>query len=432
MPDPVPAPRSDAPPPGPAPGLALRVLPGLGLGFVSFHFTSFALVNLCLGFGLLAALVHFLPRGLPRAVRDTLRPALPYLAWIVLAQLLSPETGVGGKMDRTMAIRALLGLALGSLVQAARPDHWRSLAFVLAPAFILVGFGLPTFNGLQMELSRSAIRRELLGPNVFGGLLAFITVTWLPAMLAEKRPGGRAGPYLLAWAAGLASIGLTGSRSALLLLVVGSLAVALRSAGRAVPGKKLLLVAVALLALGFANRRFFLARANTSFTIGFRLFFWERALGLIQRAPVFGAGGHKIDRLGDKVYPHPPGERRYAKGELERTAPPWRFDLVGNPSEFHNDYLTLAVALGLPGLLCWLGLQVGLRRRIRAGAPPPGPDPADEDLFLTGIAAAQLGLFAYLCFNAGWTNREMGPFCAYYLGVAATLAGTRAPAAPET
>lgn len=401
------------------------MLPWAFLIMLLAFFGSFALANLCLFGGLGLGLADREVRRRAReAIPEGLACAATVLACVFLVSLAcSAETWEAtGSRNWIWGLRPLFALAFGIVAGTADPTLWhRSLWFACAIGALFVLPTVPTWDGTRLELAKSVYGREILGANVLGGILGHLLLVASAATMAAGRASAAPALWirLLLMAGLLLGQFLTASRAAMLMVMVGMVMLGLLGMVGRQTRILFLLVLAAVAGVAIGNARFLRDRAGTSLTVGFRLFYWKRALGMIERAPLFGAGARRLDELGDLLTPPPPGTRAERFEQYARDLRRW--DLLGNPTEFHNDFLTAAAAHGIPGLLAWLWFHaqifLALVRSTRSGVAGSGP--GDELRgYLIGSAATVAGLLAFMIGNPAWFNKEMGPYCYALLGLA--------------
>ncbi len=409
--------------------------------FLLLHFLTFAGVNLALAVATLTCLASpgvrrrfFLPW--PGATRAAI---LAFVAWMFVSRCLSPESWVEGvRLDRNIGWKPALAMVLGYLAAGPGASGARRIALrVAAGAALLILPVLPTFDGYRISMGTSVYGREILGPNVLGGALAYLALITLSLGLATPT-GARTQRLALAGLLVLQTV-LTGSRTSWVLLVTGAATLlALRLSGRSLVLGLAGLAMAAATALVLQPRYLLMADASTS--LAFRKQVWAKGAHLIARAPVFGAGSRHLGNLADQLWPPYMG---VPMGWTETV-------LIGNPSEFHNDYLSLGAQYGIPGTLLFVTLHgvllATLARAARSrepdrpagGGPRQGPgqgsgaldDPDDPDGpevtgLLRGHAAAITGLMVYALANPTWMNKELGPFTACLMGTGLGAAAAR-------
>jgi putative inorganic carbon (HCO3(-)) transporter len=249
--------------------------------------------------------------------------------------------------------------------------HWTAKFGVLAPVIALIPPALAGLPGVD----------EGVNPNILGGTLLWV----LPAWIAVVAVALSAWPHRRALAVALALIGLAvtlfvlgvfvlaESRGSYLALAAATLALAIVALpGRARPfaaGSLLALaVAAALLIAQQVDRqtlqaledRVFESDAVSSVSLEGRVERWSRALYGIEDFPITGMGMGTFRHVVPILYP------LFATGGAD-----------GDPGSAHDEFLQVAVDLGVPGLVAFAALYLGafwlLAAVCRAGdrAQPP-------------------------------------------------------------
>ena len=190
--------------------------------------------------------------------------------------------------------------------------------------------------------------------NGVGGTLAF-TIPLLAALLFEHRlpmaarrwypvVGGRwSAVVVIALALSLVTLALTQSRGGILGTLAGLLFVAVWRERRFVWGIGVgVLAVIALIVLGYGNvlMDFVLRMDARSATLASRLEVWQRGLMMVRDFPYTGIGIGTYNTIAHLLYPF----------------------FIAAPDELvahaHNQFLQVAVDLGIPGLLVYVGLLV--------------------------------------------------------------------------
>jgi O-antigen ligase len=408
-----------------------RALVGLGALFLAAHFFSFAAVNVALVAGMLVALGSGPGRGglsgpWPGRVRGALGL---FAAWVVLSMLGSPETWADGSVRTFHGIfKPVLAMLLGYAGARVTPGlaawmlpriSWLAVAF-LVPA-------LPSMHDYRIALERSIYGKAILGPNVLGGFFGCLLLLHLWHAWGKGRDRSLA-DHLLA-AGLLLGVIVSGSRSAMILVVAGALATVVwrLSLRTLLQGAGLAVGALAILLL--ANPRFVPGRfTSPSWELNIRFSIWRQALTVIQRRPVLGCGARRYDDMLRAIYPdylgvNPDGTFYYTDSDENLIGKGPSADAVTyHPHDAHNDYLTMAARHGLPGLafyLLFLGSVLRAAHRVGLGAQ-------DETSGLArGVFAMLVGVLGYTVFNACWFNKEWGPFTFWWVGAILAAVASR-------
>lgn len=319
--------------------------------------------------------------------------ALVALAVVSAAASSAPGVALWGAGDRSFG--AATWLLHGALAWAgwATVRHRRDLV-VLARAMVVGVLAVAMVTAAQrvgwdVPAGAASTTRPggPLGNANFLGAYCVLAAPVAAGLLLDRSQ--RTGWRVLGAVAGLAALGcavLSGSRAAWLCLLLGAAAmaaVALRAAGpadrrarRRVVGGLLVAGAFAVVlgaALGAGDRLDDL----TGGTARGRVDTWGVAIRVLGERPALGWG--------------PEGFAEGATGSIDDA---WeqRYGRRLTPDRAHLGLLDVATTLGLAGLAAHLavlaGTARGVRRALRAAAPPAGPDPA-----LCGVA---VGLGAYL------------------------------------
>lgn len=307
-----------------------------------------------------------------------------------------------------LAWSCLLAIAGSSAAQSGGRAHMATLAwFLLAGGLAGAVFGLSQYAGLHAGLGGLVIApRPLDLYGVFGNLAQqnhFATHLALAmAALAVLRADGRIGaaPALAAAVVLAGAMALSGSRSVLLYLAWIGMVWLL--ATRAQRGRRLLLAAGVLLigtALLFAARMSLLGPQLARLVLfsegaGPRLFYWQHALAMAADHPLLGVG---IDRFATALIGQlQPGEKVFA---IDQYA--------------HNEALQLLATTGIAGFAAVaVPLALFARRLLRAGR--------DAHTLLPWGVLGVLFIHSML---------EQPLHFAYFLGVAAYIAGAADPGA---
>lgn len=433
-----------SPPPLPASPL-LPYLSGACAVFLFANVGSYALVNIALVLGLLLTLLHAPFReGVLRPWPGLVgRGTQALVAWILLSQALSPETWVeGADLSPRTPFKALFGLVLGlslaraqsaALASADPPDNaeqeappplvrwvqrfsWLMLAFV-APA-------LPSVREYRLSLYHSVYGREILGPNVLGGIFGLLLLFTLSELLSQARY--RSPERILRAALLFVGVGLSGSRSCLLLVLAGSVSFGFwkLDLGRWLKG--LAAGGLLLAVLGTVNPRFVPGGyTSIAWELGVRGRIWWQATTVIRRVPWLGCGARrfrdKLDEIGPDYVAMDSQGRPYGTDDTSliiEGVDPLKALITRNPLEAHNDYLTWAAQQGIPGALLYVLLHLlMLQAAWRAGQEDSSQTPTRR-AHARAVFAVVLGVGAYTFFNAVWFNKELGPVVYFFLGSA--------------
>ena len=283
-------------------------------------------------------LPHLLPKSVVLAM-------VGFLGVAVLSTLWSPYANQSAQW-----LRVLFGYTGLLYFIVFCIDEWKHV-FVLVSALVLVGVGEALLTVVQLLQGVVRPSGTFFNPNFLAGYLAiastvmaaylgFSSTRWT-RLVCGREPlsrlwmplGGAAGLGLMVW-----SMLITGSRGALLAFISGLSVVLLARFGR----RGLLLLMVAILCLVIIPNPI-RNRAQTEHVYNpesySRLQMWERTGRMIADYPI-GVG------LGLYQYLYP----RYAfpiEGQIAR------YGKVAQTS--HNEYLQIAVEMGIAGLLVLVG-----------------------------------------------------------------------------
>lgn len=291
--------------------------------------------------------------------------ANPAIAGLVLMLPVSLWVTALPEVTREQALWLLAGIALFYVIVnwVRTAERERSVVLGLVGLSLFAALISPLaatwVTDIKLTIIPEALYRRIpllapipIHPNVLAGILVLglpVPLALLMFSKARMRPWERA---VAAAAAALISIVLilTKSRGALLAAALAALALCLLRWRRAwvVIAAAALLAGLALWGVGFAAVAERLTATGT--TVGWpgRFEIWSRALYLIQDFPFTGIGMGTFERVTNELYP---------------------YFLLGPNADVphaHNLFLQVAVDLGIPGLLAWLGvLMVTLRSAWR-------------------------------------------------------------------
>jgi len=395
-----------------------RLVPWLSGLYLLAHFGSYALVNTLLVCGVVAALAS-------GEVRTRLRSAWPgrvgpaalaLVAWVLVSMAASPESWVAGAdLSFRTALKPFLALILGIAAVQVAPGlgprlgqwmGWFAVVFMV-PA-------LPSIHQWRISLVQSVYGKEILGPNVLGGIL----VLCLLQVLCRWQTGEEEEGWEKYARACFLLIGLvlTGSRSALIMLAGGLLTMAFwelswKGLGKLLGGGLLL---YALLAAANPRFRAIGGASSLAWELGTRGFIWGQAIDVIERRPVLGCGARryrdKLDELGPDWMGFKPDGTLYGTDDTSLLPDdPLAPGINRNPLEAHNDYLTMAAQHGIPASVLWVLLHLAFLGafwpRGKAGAG-----------YSRAMFAVVFGAGAYTLFNAVWFNKELSLFLYWFVG----------------
>lgn len=390
----TPATPLDEPPPRPSPFHPFILLRGpwplAALAGLSLLNTSGAQGIVLLGLGAWWVGQLSARRGtrpLPRAVA----PAGALLGLALLGLIISPDWPVSLPKLAGLWLDLSIGAAAFWSLTAARwfsPDHPPStvrnphcaLALGLAglgTALALVTPFTADFAGKVSSLLPAAWARGLPGllpgltrdsfgnvqagihANELGGTLALLLPFALALVLlpGKATPGvRRVPPWVLVACAGLmlAALVLLGSRSGLLGALAGAAVVVWWARPRWRAGYAL--GAGIVLALGLVLALLRAEDPANVDTVAFRLELWARTVTMIRAAPFTGVGLNAFPLVQPDLYPI------------------LRHEASGFVAHAHSLYLQIAVDLGVPGLIAFLALLVGVAGAARRGLIA-GPSP---------------------------------------------------------
>lgn len=223
---------------------------------------------------------------------------------------------------------------------------WKAMIIAVTAVSILAvvqAFGFFSWAGDETFLGRAY---STLGhPDFLGAWLAFMSPILLWLVLRNRWRVFSLSAFLLA----VIAILLSGSRAAVLGLLVGVVLVGfwtLGQAGLKRYWKKIVLLFVSfvlVLGISLAASGRLLPNAETSRSVQSRLILWKSAVQLVAEHPVFGYGPETIE-LNILKYLGPEFNR------LER--------LGSVPDHTHNFYLDLAIGSGVLGALAFLGFII--------------------------------------------------------------------------
>jgi hypothetical protein len=317
----------------------LAWIPG---GFTRFVFAKLLVTALACALGATVA-----PQGrLPRPVVTTLAVGAGLFA---VAALLgdTPVASLAGRWPRYEGLPVLLTYAaaawLGARVVGRGPARMLHLAHALSGmAVVLFVFSLLDVIG-HSPLGASTLDRSgsLLGNATDQGLVAMMSAAVIGALLLQYRDA----LLVSGLASSLATVAFSGSRTALIVTALALLTLAAVRQRRLLPGAVGLLVAMMAVALLVPETR---DRLLSSATTGGRVTQWRLTLDLVTDHPWLGIGPSRyVDAFG-----------QYESAKFVRFT--GTSTLADSP---HQLLLQVAVAGGLPLLVCFLVLLVVLVRR---------------------------------------------------------------------
>jgi O-antigen ligase len=290
-------------------------------------------------------------------------PALLFLAWAILSTFwVAPSSGVG----RAFAMNDLLRLGTGVLVYLVVANHVenRRQLDVLVDAILLI-VAVATlyriFTPHAMPGSQPLIGGRLLLGAFLGLMLPVVAAVAAAPVHPRRQIAAKvvtvltvvtllATPTRSAWIGVLVGMGVFGAL-ALRHLTAGVQRVWARRREAIYPLAALGGALVVVLLVSDLSPRV-MARADTlrdaaareDSSLNWRLNVWERALGAVAQRPVFGLG------LGNYVL-----EQRAFTGHGQTAEEVTRMG-ASMDEQVHNEYLHIAVELGVPGLLLYLML----------------------------------------------------------------------------
>ena len=295
-------------------------------------------------------------------------PILLLLAWLPVSFSVTIDAALSLPKVYGVALCVVFFYAIVNAITTRRDLAWAMLWLVIVCAAIALAGLVGTDWAQDKIISASfvydhlprfiqAIPRSIAGGfarNGVGGTLAF-TIPLLAALRFARRPpmanrdqwlagGGRwsviVGGVL---ALSLVTLALTQSRGGILGTIAGLLVVAVWRERRFVwvIGAGALAV-IALMALGYGNALmdFVLRMDARSATLASRLEVWQRGLMMVRDFPYTGIGIGTYNTIAHLLYPF----------------------FIAAPDELvahaHNQFLEVAVDLGIPGLLVYVGVLV--------------------------------------------------------------------------
>jgi putative inorganic carbon (HCO3(-)) transporter len=385
-----------------------RWLVRLEIVVLAFVYVFFVLTDqVPLGaFGLIALIWLARWRVTGRLTRRTLfdLPILLLLAWLPVSFFVTIDAALSLPKVNGVILGVAFLYAIVNAIQTRRDLAWATLWLVLASAAIalagLIGTDwaqgkIVSASFLYDHLPRfvQGIPRSIAGGfarNGVGGTLAF-TIPLVAALLFDRRPPtadrdwqvvvSRQWPavVLATFALALITLALTQSRGGILGAAAGLLVVAMwreRRFAWVIGAGALSLLALVALGYGGALMEFVLRMDARSATLASRLEVWQRGMMMVRDFPYTGIGIGTYDTVAHLLYPF----------------------FIAAPDEVvphaHNQFLQVAVDLGIPGLIAYLGLLVAFGvcavRAYRAH-----PETCVRGL-IVGLAA---GMFAHHIFG---------------------------------
>ena len=203
----------------------------------------------------------------------------------------------------------------------------------------------------------------------------------------------RRGPITtrLAAVAAVAALGLSfiwsGSRGGFLALLVAAIYWVLRFRAVRAPWRVVSIGVAALIFVSTASSEFWAQMKtitspekdyNVTGETG-RMEIWKRGIGYMVSYPVFGVGA---------------GDFGTAEGRLSSLASRQEYNTGLKWSEAHNSFVQVGAELGIPGLIIFLGMLLGVLRALRASklrARAPDTFDPDADLLAQSMSAAFVG-----------------------------------------
>lgn len=339
----------------------------------------------------------WLLRGSPLTLDRVNLALMLYVGWLLIAFVQSRdlELALWGRPYRHEGLVVLLFYALFFLLgRVQAPLKARDFVPVLAIALLLSVYGWVQTQGITL-FERDVIRVAWINafatfgnPNFMASYLVVMVILSYGLYLEQGRF------WILALMGTLSyAVVLTRTQSAFIGLAVGLSALSLIAAlkgrlmrrrvrialGVSLNGFLVMLLSVPMFRqelsqLLMAGARFIQAPFLDETAGSYRIFIWVRVWELIQWRPWFGVG---IEHLG-RVF-----NQRFAGDIMEVIGQPLLVDRA------HNEYLHIAVSVGLPGLLLYLHLLAhSLWGRL-----------TQRSLIDISVFAALLGYLAQAFFN---------------------------------
>jgi O-antigen ligase len=289
----------------------------------------------------------------------------------------------------------------------------RILDFFAAGVMIMGGYGIwQHFVGVDFYhgvlLDRMTFGYRAIGNFstylTFSGFFAVASIFLVPAGFAAagKR---RKFAYLLASQVGLACILFNYSRSTIVALIIGAIALVVMISARY--RKWVSLILLLTLAVGIVISPDFLHRfknlGKTEFSIEYansRFAIWETALVMVKEKPVFGVGSGNFQ----KYY------LEYRKNRTGRTL-----------SHAHNDILNTAAVSGIPCAVLFMLLWLLIFRAFYRGYMKC-PDGYQRGLIL-GAFLASLVFLAMAQFEAFFADEEVRMLLMFVWGIGLAVVG---------
>jgi uncharacterized protein (TIRG00374 family) len=216
----------------------------------------------------------------------------------------------------------------------------------------------------------------------------------------------------LALALSLITLALTQSRGGMLGTLVGLLVVAVwreRKIAWLIGAGALGLVALAALGYGNALLEFVLRMDARNATLASRWEVWQRGVMMVRDFPYTGIGIGTYNTIAHLLYPF----------------------FIAAPDEVvphaHNQFLQVAVDLGMPGLLAYLGLLGAFGISIGRAIATPSPTGGDEltRALSIGLAAGMLAHHVFGLTDAFMLGTKPGVVMWAFFAFAAVLDGRR-------
>jgi putative inorganic carbon (HCO3(-)) transporter len=332
-------------------------------------------------------------------------PIVLLLAWLPVSYSVTIDPALSLPKVYGILLCVAFFYAIVNAVRTRDDVQWATLWLVIACAGIALAGLIGTDWAQDKIVSASfiydrlprviqGIPRSIAGGfarNGVGGTLAF-TIPLLAALVLTKDERRMTNafsfvlrPSSLVWFAlllSLLTLALTQSRGGILGTVAGLLVVAVwreRKFARVISAGALGLVA--LIALGYGNALlvFVLRMDARGATLASRLEVWQRGLMMVRDFPYTGIGIGTYNTIAHLLYPF----------------------FIAAPDEIvphaHNQFLQVAVDVGIPGLLSYIGLLIAFGVSAwRAYAPLPIGGGVSTRALVIGLVA---GIFAHHVFG---------------------------------
>lgn len=295
-------------------------------------------------------------------------PILLLLAWLSVSFSVTIDPVLSLPKVYGVILGVVFFYALVNAIQTRGDLAWATLWLVIVCAAIALA-GLIGTDWAQGKIVSASfiydhlprfvqnIPRSIAGGfarNGVGGTLAF-TIPLLAALSLDRRPptadrdwqaavsGQRSAVVLAALALSLITLALTQSRGGILGTVAGLLVIAVwreRKFAWLIGAGALALVALIALGYGNAMLDFVLRMDARGATLASRWEVWQRGLMMVRDFPYTGIGIGTYNPIAHLLYPF----------------------FIAAPDEVvphaHNQFLQVAVDLGIPGLIVYIGLLI--------------------------------------------------------------------------